>query len=243
MTTSPSTLEALLATEASPTLPRLSAAQLLNAPENQALRALWTEAPAEPSIFADKKIAVISTDGVEEIEITTILHYFRSRGAVVHLIAPKKPSYPTSLGIQIPEQRATHILTVHYIETGGWLAFDKTLDDANVSDYDAAIIPGGSWNPDSLRADPKVLSFVQKAAEAGTIVAAICHGPWVLSDAGLLKGKRSTAWWSMRPDLENAGATYLDEPLVVDGKIVTSRAPIDLDPFLRAITGLLAASR
>jgi protease I len=243
MATSLSTLEALLATEASPTLPQISAAQLLNAPENQALKALWTEAPADPSVFANKKIAVISTDGVEEIEITTILHYFKSRGAVVHLISPKKPSYPAYLGIQIPEQRATHILTVRYISTGGWLAFDKTLDDVTVSEYDVVIIPGGSWNPDGLRAEPKVLSLVSKAAEAGKIVAAICHGPWVLSDAGVLKGKRATSWWSMKPDLENAGATYLDEPVVVDGKFVTSRAPIDLDPFLKAITGLLTASR
>lgn len=239
MANTPSTLQALLNTESSAALPRISAAQLLDAPENKALRELWTEVPTNPAEFSGKKIAVISTDGVEEIELTTVLHHFKSRGASVDLIAPKKPSYPNYLGLQIPEQRATHIVTIHYIETAGWIAFDKTLDQAAVSDYDAFIIPGGSWNPDALRADPKVTGLISAAAKAGKVVAAICHGPWVLSDAGVLKGKRATAWWSTRPDLENAGATFVDEPVVVDGNVVTSRAPIDLAPFVHAIGELL----
>jgi protease I len=234
-----STLQALLSTESSAAFPRVSTAQLLDAPENRALKDLWTEPPVNPSEFAGKKIAVISTDGVEEIELTTVMHYFKSRGASLDLIAPKKPSYPNHLGLQIPEQRTTHIVTIHYIETAGWIAFDKTLDDVSASDYDAFIIPGGSWNPDALRAEPKVIRLVNAAAKAGKVVAAICHGPWVLSDAGLLKGKRATAWWSMRPDLENAGATFVDEPVVIDGKLVTSRAPIDLAPFVHAIGELL----
>src|SRR5271154_3322771 len=101
--------QALLSTESSAALPRLSTAQLLDAPENSALKQLWVESPTNPSEFVGKKIAVISTDGVEEIELTTILHYFKSRGASVDLIAPKKPSYPRFLGLQIPDQRATHI--------------------------------------------------------------------------------------------------------------------------------------
>jgi protease I len=238
-----STLQALLTTETSAAVPRISAAQLLDAPENKALMELWTELPNDASVYANRKIAVIATDGVEEIELTTILHYFKSRGAAVDLISPKKPNYPAYLGLQIPEQRATHILTIHYIETAGWIPFDKTIDDVAASQYDAFIIPGGSWNPDALRAEPKATRLMNKAAEAGKIVAAICHGPWVLSDAGVLKGKRATAWWSIRPDLENAGATYLDEAVVVDGNFVTSRAPIDLAPFVEAIGGLLTADR
>jgi protease I len=239
MASNPSTLQALLSTESSAALPRISAAQLLDAPENKGLRELWTDAPTNPAEFAGKRIAVISTDGVEEIELTTVLHHFKARGASVDLIAPKKPSYPNYLGLQVPEQRATHIVTIHYIETAGWIAFDKTLDQVAVSDYDAFIIPGGSWNPDALRADSKVIGLISAAAKAGKVVAAICHGPWVLSDAGVLKGKRATAWWSTRPDLENAGATFVDEPVVVDGNVVTSRAPIDLAPFVHAIGELL----
>jgi protease I len=173
----PSTLQALMSTETSAALPRISAAQLLDAPENKPLREIWTDTPTDPAEFAGKKIAVISTDGVEEIELTTVLHYFKSRGASVDLIAPKKPSYPNFLGLQIPEQRATHIVTIHYIETAGWIAFDNTLDQVGVADYDAFIIPGGSWNPDALRADSKVTGLISAAAKAGKVVAAICHGP------------------------------------------------------------------
>jgi protease I len=236
-----STLQALLTAETSAAVPRISAAQLLDAPENKALKELWTEPPTDAAAYAKKRIAVIATDGVEEIELTTILHYFKSRGALVELISPPKPSYPAFLGMQIPEQRRTHILTIHYIETAGWIAFDKTLDEVAVSQYDAFIVPGGSWNPDALRADTQATSLIKQAAEAGKIVAAICHGPWVLSDAGVLKGKRATAWWSTRPDLENAGTTYLDEAVVVDGNFVTSRAPIDLVPFVEAVGALLTA--
>jgi protease I len=235
MATAPTAFQALLATETSAAFPRISGAQLLDAPENAALRQIWTDPPGEPAVYAGKHIGVIATDGVEEIELTTILHFFRTRGAVTHLIAPKKPKYPAYLGMQIPAVRETHILTIRYIETAGWVAFDKTVDEIEASTYDALIVPGGTWNPDTLRSDLQVRRLLQEAAAAGKITAAICHGPWVLSDAGLLKGKRVTAWWSTQPDLENAGATFVDAPVVVDGNVVTSRAPIDLPPFVHAV--------
>ncbi len=242
MSTEPSEFYALLSTETSTATPRISNAQLLDAPENRELRELWVKPPADPAAYAGKKIAVIATDGVEEIELTSILHFFKTRGALVHLVSPKKPVYPAHLGLQIPAIRETHILTIRYIETAGWIKFDKSLDDTTAAAYDAVIVPGGAWNPDALRAEPKVLAFVREAAAAGKTVAAICHGPWVLSDAGLTRGKRATAWWSMKPDLENAGATYVDEPVVVDDNIITSRAPIDLAPFVRAVGKHLTAS-
>jgi protease I len=95
--------------------------------------------------------------------------------------------------------------------------------------------------PMSAGGGPLAIGFVQEAA-AGKIVAAICHGPWVLSDAGLTRGKRATGWWSIKPDLENAGATFIDEPAITDGKIVTARAPIDLAAFVHAIDDLLVAA-
>ena len=239
MTQSISLLKALLNGEASPSVPKLSSAQMLDAPENKAIQDIWVLPPDNPRLHVGRRIAVLATDGVEEIEITTVLHYFRSRGAQVDLIAPKFPSYPTHLGIQFPAIRETHIMTITYIAEGGWIKFDRLLDDATSDEYDALIVPGGTWNPDTLRADAKAISFVQKAAAADKIVAAICHGPWVISDAGLTRGKRVTGWWTMRPDLENAGATFIDEPAVTDGKIVTSRAPIDLAAFVYAIDNLL----
>lgn len=241
MTQTISPMRALLNVEASASVPRLSNAQMLDAPQNSAIRDIWLLPPDNPNLHAGRKIAVVATDGVEEIELTTVLHYFRSRGAQVDLIAPKKPSYPDFLGLQIPAVRETHIMTITFIATGGWIRFDRHLEDASAKDYDVVIIPGGVWNPDTLRGDAKAIAFVREAA-AGKIVAAICHGPWVLSDAGLTRGKRATGWWSIKPDLENAGATFIDEPAITDGKIVTARAPIDLAAFVHAIDALLVTA-
>jgi protease I len=242
MTNTTSPFRALLNLEASPSVLKLSNAQMLEAPENAEIRDIWLLPPDNPNLHAGRKVAVIATDGVEEIELSTVLHYFRSRGAKVDLIAPKKPSYPDFFGIQIPSVRETHIMTITFIAIGGWIKFDRHLGDASAEDYDLVIVPGGVWNPDSLRNDAKAIGFVQRAAAAGKIVAAVCHGPWVLSDAGLIRGKRATGWWSIKPDLENAGATYVDEPAVTHGKIVTARAPIDLAAFVHAIDHLLVAA-
>ena len=236
-----SPLTALLNVEASASVPKLSNAQMLDAPENNAIRDIWLLPPNDPKLHAGRKVAVVATDGVEEIELNTVLHYFRSRGAQVDLIAPKKPSYPCFLELQIPAVRETHIMTITFIAIGGWIRFDRHLEDTSAKDYDVVIIPGGVWNPDTLRGDAKAIGFVQEAA-AGKIVAAICHGPWVLSDAGLTRGKRATGRWSIKPDLENAGATFIDEPAITDGKIVTARAPIDLAAFVHAIDDLLVAA-
>lgn len=199
MTQTTSPFRALLNLEASASLPKLSSAQMLDAPENSGIRDIWVLLPDNPNRHAGRKVAVVATDGVEEIELTTILHYFRSRGAQVDLIAPKKPSYPDFLGLQIPAVRETHIMTITFIATGGWIRFDRHLEDASAKDYDVVIIPGGVWNPDTLRGDAKAIGFVQEAAAEGKIIAAICRDPWVLSDAGVTRGKRVTGWWSIKP--------------------------------------------
>src|SRR3984893_6143878 len=235
MTQTTSPLRALLNVEASASVPKLSNAQMLDAPENSAIRDIWLLPPGNPNLHAGRKVAVVATDGVEEIELTTVMHYFRSCGAHLDLIAPKKPAYPDYLGLQIPVVRETHILTINFVATSGWIKFDRHLEDASAKDYDVVIVPGGVWNPDTLRNDANAIGFVQAAAAAGKIVAAICHGPWVLSDAGVTRGKRATGWWSIKPDLENAGATFIDEPAITDGKIVTARAPLDLAAFVHAI--------
>jgi protease I len=242
MTETISQFRALRDIEALPSVPKLSNAQMLDAPQNREIRDIWLQPPEKPKLHAGKKIAVIATDGVEEIELTTTLHYYRARGAQVDLIAPKKRDYPDFLGLQIPPIRETHILTITYIATSGWVKFDKYLEDVSGKDYDAVIVPGGVWNPDALRAEASAIRFIQDAVAADKVVTAICHGPWVLSDAGVLRGKRATGWWSIKPDLENAGATFVDEPAVTDGKIITSRAPIDLAAYVQAIDKLLKAA-
>src|SRR5260221_2449261 len=201
MTQTTSPLRALLNVEASASVPKLSNAQMLDAPENSAIRDIWLMPPDNPDLHAGRKVAVVATDGVEEIELTTILHDFRWRGAQVELIAPKKPSYRDFLGLQIPAVRETHIMTITFIATGGWIRFDRHLQDASAKDHDAVIIPGGVWNPDTLRGDAKAIGFVQNAAATGKIVGAICHGPWVLSDAGLTRGKRAAGWWGSEAGL------------------------------------------
>jgi hypothetical protein len=139
-----SLLKTLLKVDASPSAPRLSSAQLLDAPENKAIQDIWALPPDNPRLHAGSKIAVLATDGVEEIEINTVLHYFRSRGAQVDLVAPRLPRYPTALGIQFPAIRETHIMTITYVATGGWIKFDRLLEDAAGDDYDAVVVPGGS---------------------------------------------------------------------------------------------------
>ncbi|MCW2932170.1 MAG: intracellular protease, PfpI family protein, partial [Actinomycetia bacterium] len=184
MTQPTSPFKALLNTEASASVLRLSTAQMLDAPENSAIRDIWLLPPDNPRLHAGRRVAVVATDGIEEIELNTVLYYFRSRGAQVDLIAPKNPSYPYFYGLQVPAVRETHILTITFIAIGGWIRFDRRLEEASAKDYDVVIVPGGVWNPDTLRGDAKAIGFVQEAAAGGKIVAAICHGPWVLSDAG-----------------------------------------------------------
>jgi protease I len=140
---------------------------LLAQPENAELRKLLTTAPRERRLYAGKRVAVVSTDGVEEVELTATLQYFRDRGATVHLLAPGKPDYPARFGVQIPAIRDTHILAIRYMDFGGWVAFDRKVEEATAADYDAAIVPGGAWNPDTLRANPHALAFLKAMAQAG----------------------------------------------------------------------------
>ena len=233
-------LTALLLSEGTPMAPRISTAFLLTQPENSELRELITKTPRDRRLYGGRRVAVVATDGVEEIELTATLQYFRDRGATAHLLAPGKPEYPPRFGVQIPAIRDTHILMIRYMDFGGWITFDRKIEDVAAADYDAVIVPGGAWNPDTLRANTHVLAFLNAMSQAGKPVGAICHAPWVLIDAGLLRNRRATCWWSMQKDITGAGATFVDEAAVIDGNIITSRCPGDLPAFLTAVGAQLA---
>ncbi|MBD2520705.1 DJ-1/PfpI family protein [Nostoc sp. FACHB-973] len=228
-----------------PHAPRLSTEQLISAgaPENEALKKMMNEPPQDTNELKGKSFAILATDGVEEIELTLPYQYLKARGARVELISPAYAPYPDKFGVQYPDIRKTHIKTVYFIETAGWFKIDRFLDQAKPTDYDAVIVPGGAWNPDILRNTPEAVKFIQEAAAAGKVVGAICHGPQVLINAGLLKGKKATAYWNVHADLANAGATVIDEPVIVDGKVITSRGPLDLPQFVGAVTSAVKASK
>ena len=173
--------------------------------------------------LSDAKVLIVATDGFEESELFGPLQILRDRGAEVKLASPDlKP-------IQA---------TVHD-DPGKTIRPDLIVDDARVEDYDALILPGGVRNPDQLRTNKAAIDLIRAFAEAGKPVAAICHGPWLLVEADLLRGRTATSWPSIRTDMKNAGATVVDQPAVTDGNIVTSRNPDDVPAFTEAVIALI----
>ena len=169
------------------------------------------------------KVLIVSTDGFEESELFGPLRILGDKGAEVELASPDlKP-------IQA---------TVHD-DPGKTIRPDLTVEDARAEDYDALILPGGVRNPDHLRTNKAAIALIKAFAEAGKPVAAICHGPWLLVEADLLRGKTATSWPSIRTDLRNAGANVVDEAAVADGNIVTSRKPDDVPAFTEAVIRLI----
>ncbi|WP_205409991.1 DJ-1/PfpI/YhbO family deglycase/protease [Flavihumibacter solisilvae] len=216
--------------------------QLLNAPGNEALKAFFFT-PVKEKTLQGKKIAVIAADGFEEIELTGPVWYFRQLGAQVEVVAPKFNPAPARYGLSYPEMSKTHIMAIQYLQPVGWLKFDRTADQVKVSDYDAVFIPGGAWNPDNLRHDKDVIKFIQEFNKSGKLIAAICHAPVVLASADILKGRNLTGFWNIQVDLKNAGGKVTDEPVVVDGNLITSRHPIDVADFSRAVESWLVKAK
>jgi protease I len=169
--------------------------------------------------LSGKRIAFLATDGVEQVELTKPKQDLEDAGAITEIVSPK----------------SGEIKAWKFKEWGDKLKVDKSLDHADPKDYDALVLPGGVINPDHLRMEPKAVQFVKDFSRTGRPIAAICHGPWTLIEAGLVRGKKMTSWPSLKTDLKNAGANWVDEPVVVDGNLVTSRKPDDLDTFTRAI--------
>jgi protease I len=162
-----------------------------------------------------KRIAFLATDGVEQVELTEPLEAVRNEGAEVEVISLKKGEFQG----------------FNHLDKGDTFTADKAVKDAHADDYDGIVLPGGVANPDFLRVDDDVRSFVRSFFEAGKPVGAICHGPWTLIDAGVAKGLTLTSWPSLKTDLENAGATWIDQEVHVDRGLTTSRNPDDLPAF------------
>ncbi len=171
-----------------------------------------------------KKVAILATDGFEQIELTRPWEALTRAGAKVEIVSPK----------------AYEIQGFNHREPGEMFAVDKRLDQAKADDYDALVIPGGVFNPDQLRTDDDATHFARAFIEADKPVAAICHAPWVLIDAEVVAGRVMTAVKPVRTDLANAGANVVDEEVVVDGHLITSRGPDDLPAFCDRLIRMVA---
>lgn len=167
--------------------------------------------------LSNKSVAILATDGFEDVELRRPLQALRDAGADVRLV-----SLPGSSSIRAWKDG----------EWAGTIDVDATVDQASVDDFDALVLPGGVINPDRLRRDEKAVALVRDFFDAGKPVASICHGPWMIVEAGAARGRRMTSWASLRTDLVNAGAEWVDEEVVVDQGLVTSRGPDDLDAFV-----------
>ncbi|MBR0643011.1 type 1 glutamine amidotransferase domain-containing protein [Plastoroseomonas hellenica] len=165
--------------------------------------------------LSGKTIAVLATDGFEQVELTEPVKALRKAGAKVEIVAPK----------------TGQITGFRHFDKGDAVKVDRPVQSADATSYDGLVLPGGAHNPDSLRTNKDALRFVRAFFDTGKPVAAICHAPWVLIDAGVAEGRRMTSYASIRTDLRNAGAEVVDQEVVVDNGLVTSRNPDDLPAF------------
>lgn len=166
--------------------------------------------------LAGKKVAILATDGFEQSE----------------LMEPKKALEQAGAETQIVSLKSGTIMGWVHDKWGKEIKVDKTVANANADEFDALLLPGGVMNPDHLRMDEKAVQFVRDIAEAGKPIAAICHGPWTLIEAGAVKGRQMTSWPSLKTDLKNAGADWVDQEVVTDNGLVTSRKPADIPAFV-----------
>ena len=177
---------------------------------------------AIPAI-GESKVLIMATDGFEESELFGPRQILMQRGAEVRLASPT----PSPIQATVRD------------DPGKVIRPDLTIAGARAEDFDALLLPGGVRNPDSLRTNADAVALIRAFDSAGKPIGAICHGPWLLVEADLLRGRRATCWHSIRTDLRNAGATLADEPAVTDGNIVTSRMPDDVTEFTQALIALI----
>ncbi len=171
-----------------------------------------------------KKVAILAADGFEQSELLEPRKALNEAGATTQVISPA----------------GAKVKGWNHKEWGNEVPVDISLDAAKAEEFDALLLPGGVMNPDQLRMNPKAVEFVKHFTEAGKPVAAICHGPWTLIEAGAVRGRTMTSWPSLKTDLKNAGAAWVDKEVVNDKGLVTSRKPDDLPAFNREMIRLFA---
>jgi protease I len=172
------------------------------------------------------RVAILATDGFEQSELTEPRKALDAAGASTQVVSPKSGS----------------VRGWNHHEWGEEVEVDQLLETADPRNYDALVLPGGVMNPDALRMQPKAVAFVKSFFDAGKPVGAICHGPWTVVESGAAKGHRMTSWPSLQTDIRNAGAEWLNQEVVVDDNLVTSRKPEDIPAFNREIISLFARS-
>jgi protease I len=168
-----------------------------------------------------KRVAVLMTDGVEQVEYTSPRSFLEQHGAKVTLVSPKA--------------KGEQVQGLNHFDKGDQFAVELNVREANSRDFDALVLPGGVANPDQLRLSKESIDFIRQFAADEKPIAAICHGPWTLIDAGVAKASHMTSWPSLQTDLRNAGAEWTDDEVVIDGKLITSRKPDDLPAFNDAL--------
>ena len=172
-----------------------------------------------------KKVAFLATDGVEQVELTEPWKALEDAGAELHLVSLKGGS----------------IQMMKHDDKGDTFPVDKTVSEANSADYAALILPGGVKNPDVLRTDRKAVQFAREFMASEKLVAAICHGPWLLVEADVVRGRTLTSWPSLQTDIRNAGGEWVDQEVSADEKLITSRKPADLPAFCAKVVSALGA--
>jgi protease I len=178
-----------------------------------------------PNELQGRRIAILAADGVEKVELEQPRAAIEEAGGAAEL-----------LSIEEGEIQAKN----HDLEDAGSFPVDRTVSGAKVEEYDGLVLPGGTVNPDKLRLDESAVAFVRDFVRSGKPVAAICHGPWTLVEADVVRDRTLTSYPSIRTDLRNAGATVVDQQVCIDGNLITSRSPQDLPAFCQAITDQFA---
>jgi protease I len=180
---------------------------------------MMEQAPSKP--LQGKRVAMLMTDGVEQIEYTSPRSYLEERGATVVLLSPK--------------DAGQEVQGFNHLQPGDRFKVEMNVRDANPAEFDALVLPGGVANPDNLRMSHEAIDFIRGFDVEDKLVGAICHGPWTLIDAGIATAKHMTSWPSLKRDLINAGAEWTDDEVVIDARLVTSRKPDDLPAFNDAL--------